>query len=322
MIFAGTLAAYTVRDIQNRTQMFQSIFYIFIGLSLPIMVFGLEHSTDSVQILKKIGMSGINSVLSPLITFGLLFILERVTNIATDLRIKEFDDLNHPLLVKMSEIAPGTYQHTLGVAMLSERCAREIEANSLLVKVGSYFHDIGKMEKPEYFTENQIGIENKHDLLSPKKSAKIIIDHVQDGIELAKQYKLPQRITDFIPMHQGTTLVKHFYAKQLEIANGKEVNLEDFRYPGPNPNSKEAAIVMVCDFAEAISRLDSRSLEDIENIIDENINKRIADGQFDDCNITIEELKRIKSVIAKTLVGMTHKRINYKEIPKGKEGLT
>lgn len=316
MVFAGTLAAYTVRDIQSRTQIFRSMFYIFIGLSLPVVIFATERSFGDNFVYHKLLFSAINAVISPLMTFGLLFFIERMSNISTDLRIKEFDNINHPLLQKMSEIAPGTYQHTMGVAVLAERCARELNANPLLCRVGSYFHDIGKMKKPEYFTENQIGIENKHDLIPPKKSAKIIIDHVPDGVEMAKQYKLPQRLIDFIPMHHGTTIVKHFYAKALEEAGDKTINEDDFRYPGPRPNSRETAILMICDSAEAISRIDTKSTEEIENIIEQNIRERILDGQFDNANITLEELNKIKGIIAKSLIGMAHKRVSYKSIPK------
>ncbi len=316
MMFAGMMAGYTVRDIQNRTQMFQSVFFIFIGLTIPLLIFSVERSSDSITIFKTTGITLIASIVSPLITFGLLFIIERLTNITSDLRIKEFDKLDHPLMQKMAEIAPGTYQHTMGVAMLAERCAREIDANPLLAKVGAYFHDIGKMSKPEYFTENQIAMDNKHDLLPPKKSVKMITDHVIDGIELAKQYHLPKRIIDFIPMHHGTSLIKHFYAKALEDSNGIEINEDDYRYKGPKPNSKETAILMICDFAEAISRLESRTIQEIEAIIAGNIQDRIIDGQFDECDITIEELNKVKQLIAKNLLGMAHKRVNYKTIPK------
>ncbi|MCO5251624.1 MAG: HDIG domain-containing protein [Candidatus Kapabacteria bacterium] len=316
MIFVGMLASYTVRDIQNRTQMYQSIFFIFMGFFISILVFSAESSTDNIDLLKSMSLALICSIMSPIITFGLLFMIERLPNISTDLQIKEYDDPDHPLLKKLTEISPGTYQHTMAVAMLAERCAREIGANHLLTKVGTYYHDLGKMEKPEYFTENQIGIENKHEQISPKKSAQIIIDHVAAGIELARQYKLPQRIIDFIPMHHGTTLVKHFYAQALEMNPDKEINESDFRYPGPKPRTKETAILMICDSAEAISRIESKSLEEIENIIEKNIQDRILDGQFDECNITISDLNKIKTVIAKSLIGMGHKRVSYKEIPK------
>ncbi len=317
MIFTGSIAAYTVRDIQSRTQMYQSFFYIFIGFLLTILIFGAETSLKIEDIVKNIITGFINSLMAPLLTFGLLFIIERYSNISTDLKIKEYDNLDHPLLRMIAEKAPGTYQHTLSVAILAERCAREINANPLLTKVGTYFHDLGKITKSEYFTENQIGIENKHDLIAPKKSAKIIIDHVAEGIVLANEYHLPQRIIDFIPMHHGTTLVKHFYAKALESAENKNsVSQADFRYPGPKPRTKESAILMICDFAEAISRLEDKTIEEIEEIIEKNIHDRVTDGQFDECDITLNDLSIIKKTIAKNIIGMSHKRVAYKEIPK------
>lgn len=321
MLFAGTLAAYTVKDIQSRTQMFQSIFYIFMGLSFAILVFGWERSTEMPILIKRIVFALINSVIAPLLTFGLLFILERVSNIATDLRIKEYDNLNHPLLLKMNESAPGTYQHTLAVALLSERCAQAINANPLLAKVGAYYHDIGKIAKAEYFTENQMEMGNKHDLLAPKRSASAIREHVNDGVELAKQYKIPQRIIDFIPMHHGTTIIKHFYAKALEEAAEKGINVkeDDFRYPGPKPNTKETAILMICDSSEAISRVQGIDKVDIEERINQNIREKILDGQFNNCDLTMADIEKIKDTIAKSLLAKSHQRIKYKEIPKHNE---
>ncbi|GAB1370313.1 HDIG domain-containing protein [Candidatus Kapaibacterium sp.] len=320
MIFAGVLAAYTVRDIQSRTQIYKSIFYILVGFLISILIFSIERSHGYSELVTSLVTAFINSLMAPLITFGLLFLIERFTDISTDLRIKEFDNLDHPLMRILSEKAPGTYQHTLSVALLAERCAREIGANPLLTKVGAYYHDLGKMAKSEYFTENQMGIDNKHDLINAKRSARIIIEHVAEGIKLAEEYNLPQRIIDFIPMHHGTTLVKHFYAKALEVApNPEEVHEDDFRYPGPKPKNKETAILMICDFAEAISRLDSKTTEEIEKIIEKNIHDRVLDGQFDECEINLHELSKIKKIIAKNLIGMTHKRVNYKEIPKKAE---
>lgn len=318
MMFTGIIAAYTVRDIQSRTQMYLSFFYIFIGFAIAILIFGAERATRLDEVFMNLILGFINSIMAPLITFGLLFIIERFSNISTDLRIKEYDNLDHPLLRLLSEKAPGTYQHTLSVALLAERCSREIGANPLLAKVGAYYHDLGKMSKSEYFTENQMGIDNKHDIINARRSARIIIDHVNDGIKLAQEHKLPQRLIDFIPMHHGTTLVKHFYAKALELAIGtdEEVNQNDFRYPGPKPQNKETAILMICDFAEAISRLEFKTTDEIEVIIENNIYDRITDGQFDDCEITLDDLSKIRKVIAKNLIGMTHKRVSYKEIPK------
>ncbi len=321
MLFAGILAAYTVRDIQSRTQMFRTIFYIFIGLSFAMTIFGLELSLDLEAIALRLLLSLINATLAPVITFGALFLIERISNLATDLRIKEYDNLNHPLLVKMNEAAPGTYQHTLGVALLAERSAQAIGANPLLSKVGAYFHDIGKIAKAEYFTENQLEIGNKHDLLPPNRSALAIKDHVSDGIKIAKQYKLPQRLVDFIPMHHGTSLIRHFYAKALEEAQGTDsvVSEEDYRYPGPKPNSKETAILMICDAAEAISRVKDLDKDSIKEKISQSITEKVLDGQFDNSNLTFEEVRIIKDTIFKTIVAKSHQRVSYKEIPKIEE---
>lgn len=316
MLIAGMLAAYSVRDIQGRTQLFRSMLMIFIGLSLVIISFSLSRSLDFMSIATRLFTAGLNAAISPLLTFGLLFLIEKTTSITTDLKLEEYNDLNHPLLVKLSELAPGSYQHTLTMAIMAEKCARAINANPLLAKVGTYFHDIGKILRPEYFAENQIEIDNKHDSLSPKKSAEAIKMHVTDGIKLAKEFKLPQRLIDFIPMHHGTTIIKHFYAKALELAGNSEINEMDFRYPGPKPNNKETAIVMICDTAEAISRLSGKSKEEIEKIIESTIQSRFLDGQFDESNITLNDLKTIKDTCVKHLYGATHQRVEYKEIPK------
>lgn len=319
MLLAGTLAAYTVRDIRNRTQIYKSIFYIFIGFTLPIFAFGLERSNDIMTILTKLSFATVNAAVAPLVTFGLLILLERIANIGTDLRFQEYDNLSHPLLQRMQEQSPGTYQHTLGVAFLTEKCAMAIGANELLTKVGTYFHDIGKMLSPDYFVENQKEDENRHDYITPYQSAIAIKEHVTKGIELAKEYKLPEEIIDLIPMHHGTTLIKHFYAKALEEANGAKIDKSDFRYAGPKPRSREAAIVMICDTAEAISRIEGKTLDDIDAMILELIKERALDGQFDECDITLMDLNIIRETITKNLVGKQHKRVQYKEIPKDNE---
>ena len=316
-LFAGAVASYTVRDIQNRTQMFKSIFFIFIGYAFPLLVFYFERSSNLTELLNNSIIISANSILSPLITFGLIFILERFSNFSTDLQLKEYDNPDHPLLKKMSDIAPGTYQHSLNVAMLAERSAIAIGANPVYCKVSSLFHDIGKMKKPEYFVENQIDIGNKHDQLPPRKSAKIIIDHVNYGVELAKQYKLPNRMMDVILMHHGTTLVQYFYNKALEQAEDPSTILEeDYRYPGPKPKTREAALIMLCDTAEAISHIRNYTSDELDAILQKVILDRITDGQFDDSGISVKELQIVKFTIVKNLIGMGHKRIQYIEAPK------
>ncbi len=218
----------------------------------------------------------------------------------------------------MSELAPGSYQHTLSLAVLAEKCAASIGANQLLAKVGAYFHDIGKIAKAEYFVENQIDIENKHDALTPKKSAEVIRKHVADGIRLAKENNLPRRIIDFIPMHHGTSLIKYFYAKALEQANQEDINELDYRYPGPKPRNKEAAIVMICDSVEAVSRLASKDRDKMEEAVDSIIRDKLLDGQFDECNLTFRDLQAIKETCIKSLIGISHPRVEYKQIPEKK----
>ncbi|MFW5701732.1 MAG: HD family phosphohydrolase, partial [Bacteroidota bacterium] len=319
MMFTGTLAAYTVRDIQSRTQMYQSIFFVFIGFMISVFVISFEQAVDFMVIVKRLSLSLVNAAISPVATFGFLWVIEHISDVATDLRIKEYDNLNHPLLQKMSEISPGTYQHTLAVAMLAEKCANAIDANPILAKVGTYFHDIGKIARPEYFAENQMEKTSKHDLLPPRKSANAIKEHVVEGIELAKQYKLPRRLIDFIPMHHGTTLIRHFYAKALEESQTGKVDEKDFRYPGPRPNNKETAILMICDSAEALSRVIGSNDEKLEQAIEKNIRERLDDRQFDDSPISMKELQIIKETCLKNLHGMSHQRVKYKEIPTGKE---
>jgi hypothetical protein len=316
MIMAGTLAAYTVRDIQSRTQMFQSLFFIFIGFIISIVSIGFERSNDINSIIQKCVLASMNSIISPIITFGLLFIFDKSSRLTSDLQLEEYDKLNHPLLIRLNEKAPGTYQHTITLAMLAENCARATNGNPLLAKVGAYFHDIGKMIQPEYFGENQIDIENKHESLTPQKSVETIKSHVQEGIKLAHEYKLPKRIIDFIPMHHGTSLIKHFYALAIEsAAYGKEINQNQYRYPGPKPNNKETAIVMICDSAEALSKVPNIDKEKFEQNIQNLINDKISDGQFDNCDITLKDLFIIKETCLKNLLGISHPRAVYKEIP-------
>lgn len=317
-MLAGTLGAYTVRDIQSPTQIFRSIFFIMIGYTVAIVSFGLERAAESRTIIQQLSVAGLNSAIAPLFTFGILLILEKFTDLNTDMRLNEFDNLNHPLLLQLNEKAPGTYQHTMMIARLAESAARAIGARPLLAKVGSYFHDVGKLAKSEYFVENQINIDNKHDRLSPKKSTKIIRDHVQDGIELANEYKLPQQIVDFIPQHHGTMLIKHFYAKALEdaISKGTSVNEDDFRYPGPKPATKESAIVMLADSVEAISRtMNTDDRDELEKAINSIFRDRLMDGQLDNTDLTLKDLSLIKEAFVKNLMGIHHQRIAYKQIP-------
>lgn len=318
MLIAGMLAAYSTTNIQSRTQIFRSLLFVFIGMTVSILGVDLERATPFDTTLLKLMFGTANAIVSPLITFGVIIGMERFFKLATDLRVDEFDTSTHPLLKQLNERAPGTYQHTMSVARLAEAAARDIGANALLTKVGALYHDIGKLEKSEYFVENQMDIGNKHDKLPPKRSAAIIRQHVQDGIELAKEYGLPERIWKFIPMHHGTVLIKHFYNSALDESLLKDavVDEADYRYPGPIPDSRETAIVMLADAAEALSRLvDTSQRDEIDAAVEQIIIDRFVDGQLDNSELTITELSVIRESFVRNLLGTTHQRVRYKEQP-------
>lgn len=311
---AGALAVYTVRDMRNRTQIFRSLVFIFIGYSIATLAISFQRAEDSSRILASFSFIAINSILSPIITFGLLIFFERVFNIATDLTLLELSDFNQPLLRELSQKAPGTFHHSIIVGTLAEKAAEAIGANPILARVGAYYHDIGKTLKPEYFVENTSDpTKSKHDWLPPDISGQVVMSHVTDGIELAKKFRLPQRIIDFIPMHHGTTLVSYFYGKALKrpFATG-DVHEEDFRYDGPKPNSKETAIVMLADSVEAATRsLVNKSIENVEAMINAIVKSRYDEGQLDNADLTFKDLTRIKESFLSVLSGIYHKRIEY-----------
>lgn len=308
---AGVLAAYTVRDIKSRTQLFRSIAFALLGYTLAIVALGLERGSSSTEIGRNLIFAAINSTISPVLTFGTVFLIERFFGIATDLRLLEYDTLNHPLLRALADKAPGTYQHTLTMAHLAESAAAAIGANALLAKVGALYHDVGKIAKAEYFVENQMEMANKHDKIKPEMSARIIRNHVHDGMELAREYRLPQRIIDFIPMHHGTTTIKYFLDKAREA--NPNIEEKDFRYPGPLPQTRETAIVMLADGVEATVRsLPNATPKLIEETVDRAIKKRFAEGQLDQCELTLSDLSRIRAAFVKNLVGISHPRIQYK----------
>ena len=311
LLSAGVMAAYTVRDIKNRTQLYRSIAYSIFGFGLAIISLGLERGASLEEIGLQLGFASINAIVSPVLTFGAIFLLERFFNIATDLKLLEYDDLNHPLLRQLADKAPGTYQHTLTIARLAESAANAIGANGLQTKVGSYFHDIGKVARAEYFVENQMGIGNKHDKIKPEQSVKLIRDHVIDGIKIARQYNLPERIIDFIPTHHGTTTIKYFLDKARE--EDPDVDETFYRYPGPRPHSRETAIVMLADAVEATTRaLGNPNAKTIGETVDQLIKRRFTDGQLDECDLTLADLTSIREAFVRNLVGMAHPRVQYK----------
>jgi putative nucleotidyltransferase with HDIG domain len=241
-----------------------------------------------------------------------LGIFERIFDITTDITLLELSDLNHPLLKELAVKAPGTFHHSIVVGNLSESAAKTIGANSLLARVGSYYHDIGKMEKPEYFVENEQGGDNKHKSLAPNMSAIILASHVKAGLEMAEEYKLPKIIRDFIPEHHGRNLMSFFYDKALQAQEKNEVNLDDYRYPGPSPQSKETAIVMLADMVEAATKtLKNPTAGRLRKLVEELIEKRFLDGELDESDLTMRDVKGIIDGFMSVLAGIYHKRIEY-----------
>ena len=247
---------------------------------------------------------------------AMLPFMESWFDIQTDISLLELSDANHPLLKDLVQRAPGTYNHSINIASISESAADAIGANGLLCRVGAYFHDIGKLRKPEYFIENQSGGTNKHDELLPTMSTLVIIAHVKEGAEIARTHRLPQRIIDLIEQHHGTTLVEYFYNRatqqNLEDENGTEIDENDYRYPGPKPQTPEAAVMMLADAVESASRaLREPTPSRIENLVNDIAKKRLDDGQFDECNITLHQLHTIQENLIKSLNGMYHARVKY-----------
>ncbi len=247
---------------------------------------------------------------------GMLPLVEKAFGVQTDLSLLELGDASHPLLRRLAQRAPGTYNHSINVASIAEAAADEIGANGLLVRVGAYFHDIGKMFKPEYFIENQSAGINQHDSLQPAMSTLVIIAHVKDGADLARSHHLPEPIIDFILQHHGTTLVEYFYREAArrseESPNAETVSDKDFRYPGPKPQTLEAAVMMLADAVESASRtLVDPTPSRIQGLVNSIAQKKMSDGQFDECGLTFRQLDRIRRSLVKSLTAIYHARVKY-----------
>ena len=264
----------------------------------------------------------LGGVMSGILAVGLAPMFETL-GFVTDSKLLELSNLNHPLLREMIVKAPGTYHHSMVVGSLAEAAAEAVGANSLLVRVGAFFHDIGKALKPQYFIENQRDVENVHDRLSPSMSALVIISHVKEGIELARKHKLPEPLIDMIPQHHGTSLVSFFYNKAVQQADpekGEVINDSDYRYPGPKPQTKEAAIMMLADGVEAATRsLKTHSQGAISARVQKILNKCVADGQLDECPLTLRDLHIASETFVQVLMGIHHHRIEYPAPPGSKQ---
>ncbi|WP_024480162.1 HD family phosphohydrolase [Cellulophaga baltica] len=311
-IITGIVTILTVSELYKRANLFISVGQIILIYIVAYFAFHIIHegNLDNVQWL-VFGLFLLNGMIT-LFVQPLIYIYEKVFGLVSDVSLLELSDTNSRLLKELSNKAPGTFHHSLQVANLAEAAANEIGANAMLVRVGALYHDIGKMNNPTYFTENQITNVNPHDELAPIDSAKIIIDHVIGGIELARKNNLPDRIIDFIRVHHGTTLVYYFYKKQLEIDG--EVNEKDFRYPGPTPFSKETAILMMADSIEAASKsLKNPTFLIIDEFVNKIISGQMNANQFLNANITFKEIEAIKKVMKQKLTNIYHLRVEYPE---------
>ncbi len=311
--FSGAFGVFSVRDIKNRGQFFVSAALVFFGYVLVLTASWLYLGTPVELYGRELGFAAFGASFTIAASL-FLWALERVFDITTDLTLLELSDTNNKLLRDLSLRAPGSFNHSLQVANLAEAAADRIGAHSLLTRVGALYHDIGKMRKPEYFVENQRTGVNPHDQLKPRMSALIIASHVKEGLEMAKEHNLPEKVLKFIPTHHGTARIEYFYRKAVGETDDEDspVLESEFRYPGPKPDSKETGILMLADSIEAASRsLDDPSHNRLKSLIDLIFQERIEDGQLDETNLTFQDLRLIKETFLKMLLGIYHVRVKY-----------
>ena len=313
---AGLVAIFSLRELSQRSQLFRTAFLVILTYAAVYFAFELITEND----LSKINGSMytyfiINGVLL-LFTYPLLFLVEKTFGFTSNVTLVELSNINNSLLRRMSETVPGTFQHSMQVANLAAEAANSIDAKSQLVRTGALYHDIGKMENPVFFTENQSGV-NPHKNLSYEQSAQVVISHVTDGIKLAEKNNLPKVIKDFITTHHGRGKTKYFYISWKNEHPGEEPNDELFTYPGPNPFTKEQAILMMADAGEAASRSRPEYTEEsISSLVDKIIDSQVAEGYFKECPITFKDIATIKSVFKEKLKTIYHTRISYPELKK------
>ena len=311
-LIAGIISILTVLKMYKRAQLFISVgkvigvyFLVYIALSV---IHDASFSGIELSILAQFAISGALT----LFAYPIIFLFEKIFSLVSDISLLELSDTNSPLLRRLSEEAPGTFQHSLQVANLAEMGALEIGANAMLTRAGAIYHDIGKLQNPMYFIENQSSNLNPHDEIEFDESAEIIISHVLDGIEIAKENNLPDELIDFIRTHHGTTTVQYFYKQFIADFPEEEVDIKDFTYPGPKPYSKETAILMMADSSEAAARsIKNPTSENIDALIEKIINKQISADQFVNADITFKEINQIKKLFKKKLVNIHHARIEY-----------
>lgn len=307
----GLAAVFSATSLRNRSSLYWITLKVALAKVLVVAAIGLSFSDTLSETINNALLGGIGSILAVFVASLVLPIFESIFHITTPVQLLELSDVNHPLLRRLNEEAPGTYFHSLNVGVLAEAAAGSVGANALLAKVGAYYHDIGKISKPDYYTENIRG-ESKHDSLSPSMSSLVIRSHVKDGIELAKRYRLPRSVVAILREHHGTGLISFFYQQALQLDEHNILEKKDFRYPGPLPHSKEAAIVMLADSVESASRtITNTTISSIRILVRNVVNSKFVDGQLSACDLTLNDLTTISESFVKTLTGLLHSRIEY-----------
>lgn len=326
-LVGAIVGAFSIRRTQDRATFFKAGFWVALANGSTVIAFIPIYGWSGPAIGYDLGACLVNGVLVALFSSTLLPALEYLFGTATDLKLLELSNLNRPILKQLMKAAPGTYHHSLMMAELAEAAADGIGANPLLCRVGAYYHDIGKVRKPAYFIENQIDAKNRHDTLSPSLSSLIVVSHVKDGIEMALEHRLPAAIVDLIPQHHGTRLVTYFYekAKGSQDPDLSEVKEEDYRYPGPRPQTREAAILMLADAVEAAARtLTDPTPARIQAVVQRMVNTIFIEGELSECDLTLKDLHQIAKAMVRVLTAIHHHRVDYPgykfEEEKKKEG--
>lgn len=313
-LITGTVAVLSVSKVGRRWDLITASSIVVVTSILATGVFSLIANESLAEIaMNSFIWGGLTGLFSCLVAIGALFFIENLFSITTNIKLLELSNPAEPLLQRLLIEAPGTYHHSIIVGNIAETAAQAVGADPLLARVGSYYHDVGKLKRPYLFIENQLGSENPHDKLAPSLSTLIITSHVKDGLELAKQYHLPDPITGIILEHHGTSLVAYFY-HQAKMKSSEPIIEEDFRYHGPKPRTKESAIIMIADSIEAAARsLSQPNANRIENLVTQIINDILKDGQLDECELSFKNISDLKRSFIKTMNGMYHHRIEYPE---------
>jgi putative nucleotidyltransferase with HDIG domain len=316
----STVGVYAIKRMHHRTDLIVAGLRVGAANALTVVALGLVDQLPLYPHVLRDTVYGLTSgVVVGVIAIGALPYLEQVFGLVTPIKLLELSNPSHPLLRRLQMEAPGTYHHSIVVANLAEAAADAIGADSLLVRVGAYYHDIGKVRRPVFFVENQVGVENPHEKMAPSLSALTVLAHVRDGVEYAREQRLPEAIVRFIPEHHGTSLITYFYHQALE--RGDAVDEEVFRYEGPRPQSRETAILMVADAVEGAVRAMPRPTPDrIEQIVRRIIRERLDDGQLDECDLTFRDLDLIRQTFTRLLASMFHPRVEYPDLERDLRG--